>query len=141
MKKSPKTKDNVELELTIQDIGYRGRGVARDDARVIFVPGVIEGETVRARITHTHKRFADAELLEVVTPSPQRITPECPLALRASSDPDAPGFPCVGCAYQHVAYEEEVRLKQKQLEELLRRMGKLEAIPFADPVGAQKHHE
>ncbi len=128
--------DNSTLELTIQDIGYRGRGVGRLENQVVFVPGVIEGERVRVRVTHRHKRFADAELVEVLEPSPMRVVPECPLALRASSEEGAPGYPCVGCSYQHMAYEEEVRMKQRQLESLLTRLAKLEEVPFSDPVAS-----
>jgi len=141
-----KNADVSGIELTIQDIGYRGRGVARDPSspdgsaatggRVVFVPGVIEGERVRVRVTHRHKRFVDAELVEVIEPSPQRVEPECPLALRASGDEHAHAYPCVGCAYQHMAYDEEVRMKQRQLESLLQRMAKLENVPFSEPVGS-----
>ncbi|MDP6490852.1 MAG: class I SAM-dependent RNA methyltransferase [Kiritimatiellia bacterium] len=131
-----KKTDTETLELTIQDVGYRGRGVGRDANQVVFVPGVIEGERVRVRVTHRHKRFADAQLLEVLDPSPQRIAPACPLALRASSEEGAPAYPCVGCAYQHMAYEEEVRMKQRQLESLLKRMAKLDEVPFSEPVGS-----
>ncbi|MBL7078016.1 MAG: class I SAM-dependent RNA methyltransferase [Kiritimatiellae bacterium] len=128
--------DSPTLELTIQDVGYRGRGVGRDEGRVVFVPGVIEGERVRVRITHRHKRFADAELAEVIEPSPFRVAPGCPLALRASSEDGAPAYPCVGCLYQHMAYDEEVRMKQRQLESLLQRMAKLENVPLSEPVGS-----
>ncbi len=127
-------KDAGSIELTIQDVGYRGRGVARHQGRVVFVPGVIEGERVRVRVTHRHKRFFDAELVEVIEPSPMRVAPECPLALRAGSDGAAPAYPCVGCVYQHVAYEEEVRMKQRQLESLIERIAKLDSVSFSAPV-------
>ncbi len=129
-----KNTDDNGMELTIQDVGYRGRGVGRNSGQVVFVPGVIEGEKVRVRVTHRHKRFVDAELVEVVEPSPMRVAPECPLALRASKEEGAPGYPCVGCAYQHVAYEDEVRMKQRQLESLLKRMARLDDVPYAAPI-------
>jgi tRNA/tmRNA/rRNA uracil-C5-methylase (TrmA/RlmC/RlmD family) len=87
-------------------------------------------------VTHRHKRFADAELVEVIEPSPARVTPECSLALRASGEEGGLAYPCVGCAYQHVAYDEEVRIKQRQLESLVQRMAKLEDASFSEPVAS-----
>ncbi len=126
------------LDLTIEDVGYRGRGVGRDSGKVVFVPGVIVGERVRVRITHRHKRFADAELLEVLEPSPMRVAPTCPLALRPSHEDGARPYPCVGCAYQQMAYEEEVRMKQRQLVSLLKRIAKLETLPLTGPVSSPR---
>jgi len=92
--------------------------VARHDGQVIFVPFTAPGETVRAVVTERHKTFARAKLLEVLTPSPDRITPPCPLFTE-----------CGGCATQHLAYGAEARIKVGQIESALRRIGKI-----ADPV-------
>ncbi|NQU41466.1 MAG: class I SAM-dependent RNA methyltransferase [Lentisphaerae bacterium] len=124
------------VELLIEDVGYRGRGVGRFEGRVVFVPGTIEGERVRVRIRHEHKSFSDGQLLEVLDPSPARVTPACPLALQPVELEGAPSFPCVGCAYQHMDYTAEVALKQAQLVALLKRIGHLENLPFLDPVAA-----
>lgn len=128
--------DESGIVLTIQDVGYRGRGVGRDEGQVIFVPGVIAGERVRVRVTHRHKRFCDAQLVEILEPAPDRVAPVCPLALRAATETGAPAFPCVACVYQHVAYDEEVRIKQRQLGALLQRVGGLHQSPLCDPVGS-----
>ncbi|MEI6809816.1 MAG: TRAM domain-containing protein, partial [bacterium] len=91
-------------ELKISDVVYRGKGLARLDGRVIFVSGVLAGETVTARIVRHHKNYSEARLLEVLDASPARVAPACPLALR-SDDLSLPH--CPGCVYQHMAYGEE----------------------------------
>jgi 23S rRNA (uracil1939-C5)-methyltransferase len=92
--------------------------VARHDGQVIFVPFTAPGETVRAVITEKHKTFARAKLLEVLSASPDRVAPPCPLFTE-----------CGGCATQHLAYGAEARIKVGQIESALRRIGKI-----ADPV-------
>ena len=118
------------LELDITDVGFGGKGVARHDGCVAFVPGALTGERVRATVTRRHKRFIECELAEVLTAAPERITPACPLA-------DV----CPGCAYQHVAYDTEVALKQAQLQSLLQRLAKVDPdvteapVPAPEPLG------
>ncbi len=114
-----------EVELEIVDMAYGGSGVGRLDGMAVFVPGCLEGERVRVRLAAVHKRYAEAELLEILTPSPHRREPSCPLADR-----------CPGCAYQHVDYPEEVRIKQRQLDSLLRRMGGQESVTMDEAVPA-----
>ncbi len=66
-----------KISLTIHDLAFGGEGVGRIDEFVVFVPFVIVGETVEVEITEVKKNFARAKLLRVVTPSPERVTPEC----------------------------------------------------------------
>ena len=81
---------------------------------MIFVPWTAPGETVRAVVTERHKTFARAKLLEVLAPSPERISPPCPLF-----------GSCGGCATQHLSYPAETRIKTAQIESVLRRIGKI----------------
>lgn len=109
------------MRLTIADVGYGGAGVARTEDGVVFVPGAFVGETVEAEVVARKRRFAQARLREVLTPSPDRIAPETAVV---------PGMP-----YAALRYEAEVALKQQQLETLLRRIGRLEELPaFGTPV-------
>ena len=107
---SKKVGDLVDLEIT--DVAFGGEGVGRYDGFVVFVPYVITGEKVEARITEIHKQFARAELLRVMEGSPHRINAEC-------------GYygECGGCQYQHIAYEEQLRIKHKQVSDLFERIG------------------
>ena len=113
------------VELEIIDVSYGGRGVGRLDNCVYFVPGVLKGEVIKAKVTKRKKRFAEAELIEVLTPSPDRITPICPLSNI-----------CPGCSYQHVSYEKEIDIKQQQLISLLQRMGNADTAGVQPPAPA-----
>ena len=89
---------------------------------MFFVPFTAPGETVRAIPTEKHKTFARAKLLEVLSPSPDRISAPCPLF-----------GTCGGCASQHLAYPAETRIKVGQIESALKRIGKL-AQPVVRPI-------
>jgi len=112
-------KGRGRLELDIQDVAFGGKGVARIDGKAVFVPYVIDGESVRASIAREHKKFLEAELETVVTASPHRVEPRCPYFGR-----------CGGCVYQHIEYEHQLALKWRQVKETLRRVGGLKEPPM-----------
>jgi len=103
------------IELRIADVVYHGKGLARVDGCVVFIPNVLPGEVVLARITKQRKSFAEAELQSIIQPSPLRIDPACPLA-----------GTCPGCCYQHMDYAEELRLKCSQHVDILKRIGQVQ---------------
>lgn len=113
------------IELVIADVVYPGRGLARHEGLVVFLEGVLPGEQVCARITRRHKKYAEAELVEIRAASPRRIEPACGLTAA-----------CPGCSYQHMRYETELELKQRQLVDLLARLGGCPGIPVRPPVAA-----
>lgn len=115
------------VELSFVDLSYGGRAVGRHDGMAVFVPRCLPGERARVRITKQKKRFAEAELVELLEAAPERCEPSCPLA-------DI----CPGCDYQHVHYETELLYKKKQLDSLMQRLGKQEALPPGDVFGAEK---
>ncbi len=100
------------------------------DTFVVFVPFVIVGETVEAEITEVKKNFARAKLLRVVTPSPERVAPECRYF-----------GACGGCQYQHIDYAAQLRFKHKQIADLFERVGKISravvarVLPCPSPYG------
>lgn len=100
-------------------------GVARDDGYVVFVPDTVPGDRVRARVRRARRRYADADLVEVVRSGPARITPECPYIPR-----------CGGCRLQHVAYPAAVEAKRDQVREHLARIGHLHDIDVRPTVPA-----
>lgn len=101
-----------EVELTITAITNLGLGVGRVNDWVIMVPFVCIGERVRARIFRMHKNYSEADLIEVIERSSDRVHPRCPLFGH-----------CGGCQYQHMKYSEQLRLKQSHVHELLLRLG------------------
>jgi 23S rRNA (uracil1939-C5)-methyltransferase len=107
------------VELTIQDIAFAGKGVARDAGKAVFIPFTIDGERVSARIVREKKQFAEAELIEVLEPSPHRAKPECPYFGR-----------CGGCSYQHISYSHQLELKARQVEQAMRRIAKMPEPPM-----------
>lgn len=104
------------LTLTIQNLTNEGRGIGRFNNWAVMVPFVIPGETVRVRIFRNHKNYSEADLIEVLDPSPHRIAPKCPLFGR-----------CGGCQYQHLTYEEQLKWKRQQIRDCLERIGKIKA--------------
>jgi tRNA/tmRNA/rRNA uracil-C5-methylase (TrmA/RlmC/RlmD family) len=119
-----------KISLTIDDIAFGGEGVGRKDDFVVFVPFVLVGETVEVEITEVKKNFARAKLLRVEKASPQRVEPECVYFGK-----------CGGCQYQHIAYAEQLKIKQKQIADLFERVGKIPrevvapVIPCPSPYG------
>jgi tRNA/tmRNA/rRNA uracil-C5-methylase (TrmA/RlmC/RlmD family) len=106
-------------ELTIHDVAFGGKGVARDGGKAVFVPLTIDGERVSARISREKKQFAEAELNEVLEPSPHRVVPECPYFGR-----------CGGCSYQHISYAHQLELKARQVDQAMRRIARLTDPPM-----------
>ena len=121
---------HTELELEIVTLTNHGVGLARvplpaqpgtqlpqsetapvAGSWVVMIPFCLPGERVRARIFRNHKNYSEADLVSVLTPSPHRIAPVCPLFAR-----------CGGCQYQHFAYSEQLVWKQRQVAELLQHM-------------------
>lgn len=103
---------NQEHTVIIEGYGEGGMGVARIDGRVVFVHGALRGEKCRVLILKTLKSVAFAKVLEVIEPSSERITPDCPYFPR-----------CGGCTYRHIRYEEELRLKKQRVQDNLSRIG------------------
>src|SRR5688572_23804908 len=119
-----------ELELEISTLTNLGVGLGRvqvgDGKWVVMVPFTLPGEKVRARVFRNHKNFSEADLLEVLVPSPHRVDPKCPLFGR-----------CGGCQYQHLTYAEQLKWKRLQVEELLKYMAGVE-FPVAPVIGSPR---
>ncbi len=104
-----------ELDVRIESLTNEGAGVARVDGWVVFVPFTLAGELVKCRVFRNHKNYSEADFVEVIEPAPNRVTPQCPLFGQ-----------CGGCQYQHLAYEEQLISKQRQVADLLKHMARIE---------------
>jgi len=111
-------KSGEELTLDITDVAYGGEGMGRHEGCVVFVPFTIPGETVRARVVKATRSWKRAQVREIITASPDRVAPPCPVFMR-----------CGGCAYQHIAYQRQLEIKAHQVAEALRRIGKFPEPP------------
>jgi 23S rRNA (uracil1939-C5)-methyltransferase len=112
-----------ELELTVDSLAHGGEGVARwgPGGYVVFVAGAVPGDRVRAVVYKPKRSYAHARTLEVLEPSPERIAP------RASH----PGVP-----WQVLPYERQLQIKQEQVGDALRRIGRLEGFELEEIVPA-----
>jgi 23S rRNA (uracil1939-C5)-methyltransferase len=109
------------LKLTIEKMIYGGDGLARLAAdkngrrKAAFVPFVLPGEEAEASLLREKPGYIQTKLERILTPSPKRITAQCPYFQR-----------CGGCQYQHTDYEQQLQIKAEILKENLRRIAKLE---------------
>jgi 23S rRNA (uracil1939-C5)-methyltransferase len=103
------------VELTIHALSHDGRGVARNpDGKTVFVHGALAGETVMARLTQTRKSHDEADAVEVLAASPDRVVPHC-----------AHFGVCGGCSLQHLRPDAQVAAKQQALLDALEHIGKV----------------
>ena len=112
---------NQILTLRIERLSSDGSGVAHSaDGEAVFVPGTAPGDEARVRIVKDCGRYAFGILDELLTPSPDRIPVDCPVA-----------GPCGGCSLRHLDYAAELRAKQESVLDAFRRIGGLE-VPVLD---------
>ena len=105
------------VTVSIEALSHDGRGVAHVDGKVLFVDAALPGEIVQFVYTDSRRDYAEGRVVEVLTPAPERVTPECPHFGN-----------CGGCSFQHAGSEAQILLKQQMLEEQFARIGKL-SIP------------
>ena len=120
----PVAKGNI-YTIDILRLGSSGEGVGRYENFTVFVRGALPGETVQAKIDIVKKQYATAILQDIITPSPQRVAPLCPVYAQ-----------CGGCQLQHVSYDGELQEKQGQVRDALERIGRLTGIDVLPTLGA-----
>lgn len=113
----------VELEIT--DMTDDGKGLGRLSGLAIFVAGAVPGDRVSARITRLKKRYAFAETIELLEASAARVQPPCPYYKD-----------CGGCSMLELSYEEQLRIKRKNIITKLERIGALEDPTVREVLGA-----
>ncbi len=110
--------------LYIEDMADKGRGLARHEGKVVFVAGAVPGDRVDAQVMKAKSSFAEARMVQLLAPSPDRVQPFCKHF-----------GTCGGCKWQHLSYEAEARFKQKHVEDALRRIGHVQ-LPPVSPIMA-----
>lgn len=106
---------NLEKTLTVTDLARGGSGVARtEEGQVVFIPFTAPGDQVRVRVVAQEKRYFQAELIEVITPSIHRVQPKCAVFGQ-----------CGGCQWQHLPYALQWQTKVKGVFHALKRVNLL----------------
>ena len=111
-KRRRRTRLSEPQQVTIESMSHEGRGIARINGKTVFVFGALAGETVLIKIIKSTRNFDQATTLEVIKPSPLRITPRCE-AFQV----------CGGCSLQHVDNDDQVDLKQQSLLDMMAHAG------------------
>ncbi len=115
--------DNPILEATIESLDQEGRGVAHVEGKTIFIDGALPQENVTYQSQRIKASYEIANVVEVLTPSSQRVAPKCPHF----------GL-CGGCKLQHLDAKSQVEEKQKLLEADLQHIGKVKAKSMLPPL-------
>jgi len=114
-------------QILIEDIAAEGKAIGKADNKVVFVPFAVPGDVVDIQVTNNRKNFMEGHVVKWHKYSPNRIEPFCSHF----------GL-CGGCKWQNLPYEEQLKFKQKQVTDQLKRIGKLE-LPAILPIIGSKN--
>lgn len=120
---------NEALTLHIESLSQEGRGVARHEGKTIFVEDALSGEDVEAKISVQHKRYDEAKLVKVITPSSDRSNPLCQHYEE-----------CGGCQLQHLEHSAQIQAKQANVLNQLKRFGEQEPLVIESPIQSEPWH-
>ncbi|HOP48164.1 MAG TPA: 23S rRNA (uracil(1939)-C(5))-methyltransferase RlmD [Desulfobacteraceae bacterium] len=115
------------IEIEIDKMAYGGNGLGRLDGMVVFVRGTVPGDRITARIYRKKKDYAEAALVDILSPSPHRINAPCPYS----------GY-CGGCQWQHVRYEKQLEYKKEHVRESIEHIAGLKDPLVKDVVPSEK---
>ena len=121
-----RTRPQPEADVEITNLSHDGRGVARIGEKIVFVIGALPGERARVRVVRGHRHFDEAEVVQLLSRSPDRIEPRCPHF-----------GTCGGCALQHLPSDKQIASKQQVLAENFIRIGKVEPLQWLPPLSDQ----
>ena len=116
-------KKNDEVELDIIDNGMNFEGIARVNNEVVFVPGAIKNERVKARIIKANKSYSIGKIEEILVKDKSRVEPFCEVFKR-----------CGGCSGQHICYEKQLEIKKEVVKNTLDKQ-KVEYNELRDVIG------
>ena len=115
---------NDYIDVVFEDLTHDGSGVAKVNGYPLFVPNALPGEKGRVKVTKAGKGYGFARLMELTETSPFREEPACPIYAQ-----------CGGCQLQHMSYEGQLKAKEKQVRDVLERIGRLEGVTVHPTIG------
>ncbi|KON85592.1 RNA methyltransferase [Sporosarcina globispora] len=115
---------NDYIDVTFEDLTHEGAGVAKVDGYPLFVPDGLPGERAKVKVIKVNKGYGFGRLIETYEKSPYRVEAPCPIYKE-----------CGGCQLQHLSYEGQLLAKEKQVRDVLARIGKLENVKVHPVLG------
>lgn len=120
-------KKGQEVEFLVEKTAYEGKSLGYVDNKVCFISNTIPGDRVRARITVRKKAFYEAKLLDIIDPSPDRISSKCSHASI-----------CGGCSWQHAPYDYQLEFKQDHVQDHMIRIGGFTDLKVHPVIASEK---
>lgn len=118
---------NDIVTLDIVDCGTNGEGIGKADGFTVFVKDAVIGDRVTAKIMKAKKNYGYGRLMEILTPSPDRVEPVCPSARQ-----------CGGCQLQALSYEKQLEFKAAKVRGHLERIGGFTDLPMEPVLGMEE---
>ena len=104
-------KDDI-VKVTIEDIGTGGEGIGKIEGYTLFIKDAIIGDVVETKVIKGKKNYGYGRLMNIITPSPSRVEPKCPVARQ-----------CGGCQIQQMSYEAQLKFKENMVKNNIERIG------------------
>ncbi len=124
-----KPRKGEELVLHADAAAFEGGCVARHEGMAVFVSGCVPGDTVRARVMRSKKRYAEAKTVELLEPSPTRVEPPCVYF-----------GDCGGCKWQNLLYSEQLRWKRQHVVDAFERIAGLHGVEVRETIGCPEEY-
>ncbi|RYI26475.1 MULTISPECIES: 23S rRNA (uracil(1939)-C(5))-methyltransferase RlmD [Bacillus] len=124
MKGTVPVQKNDYIDVMFEDLTHDGAGVAKVDGYPLFVPNGLPGERAQVKVTKVNKGYGFGRLMEIYEKSPHRVVAPCPIYKE-----------CGGCQLQHLSYQGQMLAKEKQVRDVLTRIGKLEDVKVHPVLG------
>ncbi|MGM0752156.1 MAG: 23S rRNA (uracil(1939)-C(5))-methyltransferase RlmD [Bacillota bacterium] len=126
-KNAPVQKNDYIDEAVFEDLTHDGNGVTKVDGYPLFVPNALPGEKGKVKVVKTSKGYGFGRLTERTQESPFRQEPPCPIYKE-----------CGGCQIQHMTYEGQLRAKEKNVRDVMQRIGKLHDVHVHQVLGMEE---
>ena len=102
----------MKHEVICLRLDDKGRGITKINEKITFVPELLPPEKAIIKITKNKKKYAEGQIIKLLTQSPNRITPKCP-------------YNYCGCQLKHLEYKKELEYKQNKVREILKKFGEI----------------
>ncbi len=115
------------VTIKIEDMGVDGEGIGHVEGCTLFVKDALIGDVITAKVMKMKKNYGYARLMEILTPSPDRVEPKCAFHKQ-----------CGGCQIQALSYEKQLEYKKKKVLNNLQRIGGFDHLPEFDLIGMEE---